>query len=657
MTTAGAPQRAKFGDFVADFNSFELRKHGIRLKLQDQPFQVLKLLLQRPGQLVTREELRMELWTEDTFVDFDAGLNAAMRRLRDALNDSAEESRYIQTLPRHGYRFIAPVEIARDTPSPVPTRISVAPANGKGQAKPVPLLAKSDAGPGEKPEKRGTSWPWKLSVAFVLLLTLALGAIAWHSRVFAKLPNGNANYSIVVLPLQNLTGDPQRDFFVDGVTETLVTELAQIHSLRVSLRGAPSLFKTKLSVREIAKQLDADAVLEGAVLQSGSRVRISVRLMEAERERCRWAKEYDRDEQDILNLQSEIAKTIAAEIPVRLKPAEQGRLRRNHTVNPEAYEAYLEGQYLWRKRTVKSLHSSIEYFEKAVRLNPSWGQGYAGLAEAYAMLGYGVMVELRPDEAATKARAFALKADELDPTLAAPHAVLGLIKHRHDWDWGGAAAEFQRAIQLDPSYVTAHYWYSNYFATLGRQEEERAELEDARHVDPTYPLIYNGLASNLERSGHHEEALALWKHAIELDEANWIPHYDLARSFEQSGQYEDAIQEFSRVLEISEGNLRIKALLARLYAVTGREAEARAILREIQGRPNSAFSMAEVYVALGEKEQALRNLREAMRERCGWLVFEKTMPTLDPIRSDPRFQELIAQIKFPSDEPWLHGHP
>jgi TolB-like protein/DNA-binding winged helix-turn-helix (wHTH) protein/Flp pilus assembly protein TadD len=658
MTAPIVPRRAKFGGFVADFDSFELRKHGIRLKLQDQPFQILKLLLQRPGELVTRDQLRMELWTESTFVDFDAGLNAAIRRLRDALNDSADEPRYIETLPRHGYRFIAVVEIVKDVAPPAPAGICVAPnSNGEVHAKPVPPLAERDAGAFKQPERPGGSWKWRLAVACALLLTVGVGTIAWHSRVLAKRASGDGRYSIAVLPLQNLTGDPQRDFFVDGVTETLVTELAQIHSLRISLRSSPSPLKyTPLPVREMAKQLDADAVLEGAVLQSGSRVRISVRLMEAEPERCRWAKEYDRDAGDILNLQSEIAKTIAAEIPVQIRPAEEGRLRDDHSVNPDAYAAYLEGQYLWRKRTLKSLHSSIEYFQQAVRLDPAWGRGYAGLAEAYAMLGYGVMVDLPPDEAATKARAFALKAAELDPTLATPHAVLGLIKHRHDWDWGGAAAEFQRAIHLDPSYATAHYWYSNYFLTLSRQEEEKAELEVARHLDPTYPVVYSALAFNLDRSGHLEEARSLWNHAIGLEEANWIPHYDLARSYEQSGQYEDAIQEFSRVLELSEGNLRIRALLARLYAVTGRDAEARAILREIHGKPNSAFSEAEVYVALGEREQALRHLRAAARERCGWLVFVKSLPTLDPIRSDPQFEELIAQIKFPSDEPWLHAH-
>ena len=316
-------------------------------------------------------------------------------------------------------------------------------------------------------------------------------------------------------------------------------------------------------------------------------------------------------------------------------------------VNPEAYEKYLQGQYLWRKRTVKSLYGSVEYFQQAVRLDPSWGQAYAGLAEAYAILGYGVMVELPPHEAAAKARAYAIRAEELDATLASPHAVLGLIKHRHDWDWSGADAEFRKAIELDPSYASGHYWYSNYFQTLSRFDDEKVQVEAARRLDPTYPLIYNAVAGNLDRLGHHDDAISVWKQAIHLEDENWGAHYDLAQSYEQLGQYDEAIREISRALEISDGNLRIKGVMARMYAETGREAEARAILKEIKGRPNSAFSMAEVYVALGDKGQTLDYLRQAMKERCGWVVFMKVLPSLEPLRSDSRYQEMIAEINFP----------
>jgi len=383
------------------------------------------------------------------------------------------------------------------------------------------------------------------------------------------------------------------------------------------------------------------------VLQSGPQVRIAVRLIEVPGEKCRWATQYQRDERDVLKLQNEIAKTVAAEIRVRLGPVEE-RLRQNRVVDPEAYEAYLEGQYLWRRRTIKSLRSSLGYFEKTVQREPAWSQGYAGLAEAYAMLGYGVMVELPPHEAAAKARAYAMKAVELDATLAAPHAVLGLIKHRHDWDWSGAEAEFQKAIELDPSDPTSHYWYSNYFHTLGRWEDEKIQLKAARRSEPTYPLVFSSLAGNLDRTGQHREAVTVWKEAIALEETNWVPHYDLARSYEQYGQYDEAIQEFTRALEISDGNLRIKSLLAREYALSGRKPEARSILREIQGKPNSAFSTAELYIALGNKEPALDYLEQAMHERCGWVVFMKVLPSLEALHSDNRFQEMIRQIGFPS---------
>lgn len=646
MIVPSGLRRAKFGDFVADFDSFELRKHGIRLKLQDQPFHVLKLLLQRPGQLVTREELRRELWTESTFVDFDAGLNAAIRRLRDALNDSAGESRYIETLPRHGYRFIAQVETVRD-----PT----ADARDAGQAAAVPANGKAQSDGNqtgrEIAPRRRLNWRPAASIAAIFLLVAAISANIWRSRHASARASGRIR-TVAVLPLQNLTGDPQRQFFVDGMTETLITELAQIHSLQVSSGGSGSRLKgTDTSIRQIAKELDVDAVLRGALLQVAPKVRVNLQLIEAGTERCRWAKEYERDQNDVINLQQEIAKAVAAEIPVQLGPAEEGRLAHNRPVNLDAYEKYVQGEYLWRKRTVKSLRASVDYFQQAIDLDPSWAQGYAGLAEAYVMLGYGVMVDLPPEEAANKARAYASKASKLDPTLAAPHAVLGLIKHRHDWDWTGAEAEFKRAIELDPSYVTAHYWYSTYFMTALRNEEERVELATARRLDPTYSLIFNAVADNLYRSGHREQAISLWKDAVRVDDENWPPHYNLVGVFEKSRQYDEALREVQRVMEIADGNLRIKGVLARILAEMGRTAEARAILREIKGKTNSAFSVGETYVALGDNEEALKYLADAMRERCGWVVFLKVLPWLEPLRSDPRFQELIADIHYPGDDP------
>ncbi len=403
-----------------------------------------------------------------------------------------------------------------------------------------------------------------------------------------------------------------------------------------------------MPLQDIAKQLNVDVVLEGAVLQSGSRVRIRVQAIQADGGKHLWAKEYDLDGRDILNVQSEIAKDIAAEIPIRLQPAEERRLGQDRPVNPEAYEAYLKGQFLWKKRTVKDLNKSIEYFQQAVRLDPAWGRGYAGLAEAHLMLGYGAMVSLAPDETAVTARAFALKAMELDDTLAAPHAVLGLIKHRHDWDSKGAASEFQRAIELDPSYVTAHYWYANYLQSIGRPDEEMAQLEIARHLDPIYSLVLSGIANNLDAAGHRQEALAVFTQAISVDENNWVLHSDLGGSYARHGDYDQAIREFSRVVELSDGNLRAKASLARMYALTGRENEARGILEEIKGKTNSAFSVAEIYVALGEKDPALKYLQQAMDERCGWVVFMWSLPSLEPLRSDPRFKELVARVGFPA---------
>lgn len=638
-------QRIRFGPYVADFSSFELKKNGIRLRLQYQPFQILRLLLARPGKLVTREELRTELWADNTFVDFEAGLNASIRRLRSALNDSAEEPRYIETLPRHGYRFIAEAEAV---PARSPERSKISAVAGE-----TIRDASQEIGPKvDLNETNRRRWPRALlpaSAAFVVLVLIAtLKLPHWREQRFAsQVPKDIEN--IAVLPLENLTGDPQREFFVDGMTETLITELAQIHSLHVTSRTSSLQFKNaKVPVSEIAKQLHVDVLLEGAVLESGEKVRISVQLIKAENDKHLWAKEYLREGRNIVNVQTEIARSVAAEIPVRLLPDEELRLRLDRPVNPEAYDVYLEGEHYWKKRTVKDLYKSVECFERATKLDPAWARGYAGLAEAYVMLGYGVMAALPPDAAAKKALAFATRAIELDETLAAPHAVLGVIKHRHDWDWKGAESEFQRAIELDPSYVSAHYWYAMYFESLERRDEELIQLNLARHLDPTYPLVLTGLGNNQEAVGHHGDAIAFWKEAISLDDANWVPHNALSDLYAKQQDYAEAIQELRRVLELSEGNLRIKAGLARLYVATGRRAEARRILREIQGKPNSAFSTAEVYVALGEKERALDYLQRALAERSGWAVFLKMKETLIPLRGSDKFQSMVREIGIPT---------
>ena len=641
-------QRVRFGPYVADFSSFELKKNGTRLRLQNQPFQILRLLLTRPGRLVTREELRSELWSDNTFVDFEAGLNASIRRLRSVLNDSAEQPRYIETLPRHGYRFIAEAEVVAAHSSQEHSAISTLAAETIQQSTPPPKIS-LDVNLNEANLLRWPAALLSVSAAVVVLFLIATLLLPhWREqRLPTQIPKKIE--SIAVLPLENLTGDPQREFFVDGMTETLITELAQIHSLRVTSRTSSLQFKNaKVPLNEIAKQLHVDALIEGAVLESGRKVRISVQLIKAENDKHLWAKEYLREGRDIVNVQTEIARSVAAEIPVRLLPDEERRLRRDRPVNPQAYEVYLEGEHYWKKRTVKDLYKSVECFERATKLDPAWAPGYAGLAEAYVMLGYGLMVALPPDEAAKKALTFATRAIELDGTLAAPHAVLGVIKHRHDWDWQGAESEFQQAIALDPSYVSAHYWYAMYFESLERREEELTQLNLARHLDPTYPLVLTGLGNNQEAVGHHEDAVSFWKEAISLDDANWVPHNALSDLYAKQQDYAGATQELRRVLELSDGNLRIKASLARIYVATGRRAEARHILREIQGKPNSAFSMAEVYVALGEKEKALDYLQKAVVERCGWAVFLRMKETLVPLRGDARFRSMVREIGIPT---------
>ena len=614
----------RFGPFTVDPHLGELRKHDTRIRLQEQPFQVLTMLLERPGDLVTREELRERLWPADTFVDFDHGLNAAINRLRERLGDSAEKPRYIETIPRRGYRFLAPVEVISRVEHRAPPSVQV---------------------PSPAPRARGL-----VRAAVVAgVLVVVVGAV-WRTGGFRGRAAGAVHpiQSIAVLPLVNYSGDPSQEYFADGITEALTTDLARISALRVISRTSVMHYKdTSKTVPEIARELQVDAVVEGSVVKAGNRVRITAQLIEAPTDRHLWAGSYERELGDVLALQDEVSRTIALEIQVTLTPQEQTRLATARPVNPEAYEAYLKGRYYLSKRSAQDIQKAIEYFQQAVDKDPTYAPAYAGLADSYHLLPwYGTV---SPLEALPKARAAATRALELDDTLADAHASLAYIELFSDWNWARAQAEFRRALELAPGSVPAHYFYGmHYWAPRGQSSEAISELKRALNLDPLSLVININVGQILIYARRYDEAIAQCRKTLELDSRFARGHSILGSAYEQKGMYPEAIAEFRINAEYNPTDTLALARLGHAYALSGQKAEARKILAELHKRSKEGFvspaEMATVYLALGEKEQALTSLEKAYEVRDGWVIAVNVDPRFDSLRSEPRFQQLVRRI-------------
>ena len=443
--------RLRFGVFEVDVRAGELRKHGLRIRLQEQPFQLLAMLLEHPGQVVTREELQKKLWPADTFVDFDHGLNKAVNKIRDALGDSAESPRFVETVARRGYRFLAEVKAAEtapgNNPDVAPTPIHAAETRDGPDSAVTPVA----------PKNRVPSIAWKLA-AFVLLPLIVL-FIGWklHSRNYPA----SVVHSLAVLPLESLSNDASQDYFADGMTDELISDLGQISALRVISRTSVMAYKhARKPLSQIARELNVDVIVEGTVLRSGDRVRITAQLIDATADKHLWSQSYEGELKDTLALQNQVAQAIADQIRIKLNPQEQAALKIARVVNPEAYESYLKGRYFWNKRTPDSLKVALAYFDQAIDEDPNYAQAYSGLADTYALLGDWQYAVMTPKEAFPKAKNAAIKALELDSTLSEAHNSLAFCFDAFDWDLESAGKEFQRSIELNPGYATAHHWYA-----------------------------------------------------------------------------------------------------------------------------------------------------------------------------------------------------
>jgi len=633
-------ERLRFAVFEVDLRAGELKKRGLRIRLQEQPFQVLAMLLEKPGELVTREELRTKLWSH-TVVDFDHGINEAINKIREALGDSAENPRFVETVARRGYRFLADV-----------TPIDPAAARQPGPAAegPVPPTDSDrveirDARIPPKRPHRLHAW---ISFAFGLALVLA-ASLFWILHSQSDSPCKVC--SLAVLPLESLSGDASQDYFADGMTDALITDLAQISALRVISRTSAMTYKhVRRLLPQIARELNVEAVVEGTVSRSGEHVRITVQLIQVPDERHLWAQSYDGNLQDTIAMQNTVARAIAEQIQVTLNPREEAALKKSKTLKPEAYEAYLKGRYFWNKRTGEGLNKAIDYFQHAIDTDPEYATAYSGLADSYALLGdweYGI---LPPQDAFPRAKAAATKALALDDNLSEAHTSLAFIQDLYDWGWASAEKEYKRALALNPGYATAHHWYAWHLIVTGRNGDGIAELKKAESFDPLSLIISADLADALCIAHRYDESVQQSQKTIEMDPHFGVAHYQLGQALEQKHKHDEAIAEFRRAIELSGGNTTFESNLANAYAVSGRKEEATKIVKDLESRQrqNSSTdaSIALIYVGLGDNDRALIWLNKAYQARFNPSILMR--PVFDPLRTDPRFQDLLHRIGLSS---------
>jgi eukaryotic-like serine/threonine-protein kinase len=455
--------------------------------------------------------------------------------------------------------------------------------------------------------------------------------------------------AVAILPLADLSEHAEPDYFADGMTEALITDLAKINGLRVISRTSVMQYKgVQRPLPQIARELNVDAVVEGSVLRSGNRVRITAQLIHAASDEHLWAESYERDLRDVLSLQGEVARAIANEIQVKLTSQDQARLVSAHSVDPEAYQLYLKGRFYWNKRTEAGLKRGIEYFHQAIDLDPNYALAYAGIADCYSLLGWDLFGALPPREALPIAKAAAKKALETDDSLAEAHNSLAWTKLAFDWDWMGAEREFKRAIELNPGYAITHHWYAECLAGMGRYAEALAEIRQAQELDPLSLIISSIVGWVFYFDRRDDQAIAEFRKTLELDPNFWVAHWTLGRAYEQKAMFVEAIAEIQKAIDFSGGSPLSLAALGHTYAVWGRRAEAERVLNELKESSKqgyiSPYGIAAIHAGLGEKDQAFIWLEKAYEERSGWLIWLRAEPISDPLRSDPRFQDLLRRI-------------
>jgi TolB-like protein/DNA-binding winged helix-turn-helix (wHTH) protein/Tfp pilus assembly protein PilF len=621
----------KFAEFELVVADSELRTGNTITRLQEKPLLLLCALLDHPQTLMTRQQLRERMWDTETFVDYEQGINVAINKVRDALGDSAEEPRFIQTIAKKGYRFLVPVEVIELAPVLRP-----APAPS--------LVAGHVAVTGPPAARRHFSRQLWISAISAALILLATGLwLIWHAEHRQK----NEVHAIAVLPLRNLSPDAGQDYFADGITEDVTTNLAQSLPLRVISRTSVMRYKeTAEPIAQVARELGVDTIVEGAVARSGSRVSVTVQLIDAKEDRHLWARKYDRDIKDLLDVEAEVSQEIATQVGASLSAQHVIDASRSRTVDPEVYELCLWGRYFWNKREPADLAKSIEYFQQAIHRDPNYAPAYAGLAESYVILPSYDSVVL--EDSFSKARTAASRAIDLDETLADAHAVLAFVALNH-WmtDRKIAEREFSRALELNPNYATAHQWLAFHRLFEGKMDEAVGEMEHARQLDPLSAIINADEGHMLYSAGRNNEARAQLQRAIELEPALGQPHETLALIDLEEGNATDALREARAGLELDSSNPRTMAEAGYVLAVTGHTGEARNMLATLDklDHRGAAFpnSRAFIYLGLGERDRAVDEIAQAETRKFGaGLRALQQWPIFNQLRGDLRYQKLMT---------------
>jgi TolB-like protein/DNA-binding winged helix-turn-helix (wHTH) protein len=630
LTAAPASRVLRFDGFELDVRAGELRKAGAKIRLQGQPIQVLTALLNNAGELVTREELRTQVWPAETFVDFDHSLHNAIARIREALGDSAGTPRYIETLPRRGYRFIGAVERVgiEESPPSSPTEPSIeaplAPPRSRRRAALIAVLL------------------LLILVTVVIATVLALG----FSHHLSAAPSVR---SIAVLPLDNFSGDPAQEYFVDGMTDELITDLAKIGGLRVISRTSVMRYKgTRKALPEIARELNVDGIIEGSVMRSGQRVRITAQLLYAPTDKHLWAETYERDLGDVLSLQSEVAQAIAQQVRAQVTPQQQARFSAAHPVNPEAYDAYMRGRYYFFNAftTPQDLALAKTNFEEAVQKDPGFALAYSGVADAY--LYSALFRQVSPETAYGPAEDALRHAQKLDDNVGEIHDTLAVISWRYNWDWEATERELNRAIALVPSYICAHEDRAEYLAFRGRRSEAEAEVAKSLELDTSVSSVMTQAAVYYQLRDFNKLA-EVSRRGVALNPDEWVEHFFLGIGYEGTGKRLESISEYQKAVELSGGDQDATVALAHAYAGIGRKAETWKMLQDLQKESTKVFVspylIATLYATLGDKDTAFKFLDQAYREKSlemSWHL--KADLRIDNLRSDPRYQNLLRRV-------------
>jgi len=600
----------RFGVFVLNSRTGELANGAKKTQLREQPLRLLLALLEHPGDLVTREELVGRLWPEGTFVDFDRGLNKAVNHLREALGDSAEQPNFIETLPRKGYRFIAPVIY-------------------EGRER---LEAASEAA------QHGSRYLW-LAVMTAVMACLGIVLVANVGRIRNWMAS-RGQYSpqisaLAVLPLANLSRDPEQEYFADGMTDALITDLAKMGSVRVSSRTSIMRYKaTTKSIKEIGRELNVDAVVEGTVMRSGHHVRITAQLIQVSTDMHLWAEAYERDVTEILDLQSEVATDVARRIRTLVRPLDRAQI-----VNPQAYGLYLKGRYFFYQYTSQGWQQAIEYFNQAVESDPRFAPAYSGLADAYLVAGaYGAIPS---QEAQTRGKAAAAKALELDDKLASAHYVMATIYTWYDWDWANAEKEFHRALELNPNDALGRNWHGGYLSLLGRHDEAVNEHERALELDPFSPIINANLARSFYWARRYDEAIIQARKTLQIDPHFGIAVFWLEGSLRHKNLFNEAVALRQAISTPEKAHI-----IGRTFKTVG----FRGLLRETGEtfkRSGALVEAARCYAQIGENGEALDLLEACYERRCSSFTTIKVEPDFDGLQREARFQNLVGRLGLP----------